>query len=421
MRRKNIVLAVLAVVVVVLTQRPSARASSELVLYNFDGTSGSAPQAGLIWDAAGHLYGTTGGGGSHNSGTVFELTRGSNGEWTEQMLYSFTGSVDGWQPLAGLIFDSAGNLYGTTSLGGSAGEGGDGTVFELTPGSDGQWTETVLHSFSGTDGNFPVARLVFDKAGNLYGTTESGGGGGCELGCGVVFELLRGTEARDQWTEKVLYTFDGEDGWGPLAGLVLDRAGNLYGTTAGTVIGDKKGTVFELSPSGNGAWTHRVLHRFGEGTDGAEPYAGVIFDATGNLYTTTYYGGIYGFGAVVEVTPGTLAGTVLHSFNNDGVDGRYPEAGLIFDDKGNLYGTTAYGGTGPGCTGQFGICGIVFELTPGVDGQWTEIVLHSFLPYGFDGVGPCADLIFDHAGNLYGTTVAGGTKQPAGTVFEVTP
>jgi uncharacterized repeat protein (TIGR03803 family) len=414
MRSVYIMAPVLAVLFVVLTQSSARAASQEQVVLSFDGTDGSAPNAGLVSDAAGNLYGTTLGGGANHSGTVFELLRGDNGEWTEQLLYSFNGGTDGWQPLAGLVFDAAGDLYGTTSLGGSA---GDGTVFELTPGPNGEWTETVLHSFSGPDGNYPMAGVIFDAAGNLYGTTQTGGTAACE--CGVVFELS--PEANGQWTETVLYNFDGKDGWSPLAGLTLDNAGNLYGTTAGTVLKDRKGTLFELTPSGHGEWFHTVLHNFGEGADGAEPHAGLVFDTAGNLYTTTYYGGIYGYGAVVEVTPGAVADRVLYSFNGNGEDGRYPEAALIFDGKGNLYGTTAYGGTGLGCSNEFALCGIVFELTPGTNRQWTEQVLHNFLPNNFDGVGPLDSLTLDAAGNLYGTTLAGGAHQPDGTVFEVTP
>jgi uncharacterized repeat protein (TIGR03803 family) len=201
------------------------------------------------------------------------------------------------------------------------------------------------------------------------------------------------------------------------------KVGNLYGTTPGGGAYNG-GTVFKLRQGGNGKWTHKVLHSFGKGTDGRKPFAGLIFDAEGNLYGTTELGGVYGYGAVIELTQGKSGkwtSKVLHSFNNNGTDGRYPLYGsLIFDKIGNLYGTTAYGGSGSGCTGEFGLCGIVFELTPSAHGKWTEKVLHSFVGNGSDGVGPYAGVILDTAGNLYGTTTAGGANDD-GTVFEIIP
>jgi uncharacterized repeat protein (TIGR03803 family) len=422
------VMATLAVMATVLAASPSTWApSKERVLHSFKGTDGGGLPGGVIFDSAGNLYGTTqAGSGTHIDGTVFELIPGAKGGWTEKVLHTFH-SKDGWQPLTGLVLDTAGNLYGTTSLGGSAGEGGDGTVFELTSGGNGRWTEKVLHSFSGTDGIYPAAGLIFDTAGNLYGTTKLGGAGSaCQGGCGVVFELSPGAD--DKWTEKVLHSFKGTDGRLPAAGLIFDQSGNLYGTTqlggTATACQDGCGVVFELSPGVNGKWTEKVLHSF-KGTDGSDPEAGLIFDGVGNLYGTTLDGGTYGYGAVIEMMPQadrSWTVKVLHSFNNDGKDGRYPQAVLIFDSAGNLYGTTAYGGTGTGCSGQFALCGTVFELTPGGKGRWTEKILHSFVGNGKDGVGPEAGLILDVTGNLYSTTAAGGAGLGLyGTVFEVAP
>ena len=291
--------------------------------------------------------------------------------WHEKVLHSFNGT-DGWSPEAGLIFDAAGNLYGTTEYGGTGGNCGAygcGTVFELTPNGSGGWTETVLYSFCPqtgcTDGANPAAGLIFDAAGNLYGTTEYAGA----YNSGTVFELT--PNGSGGWTETVLYSFCSQanctDGYGPLAGLIFDASGNLYGTTRdGGAYG--YGTVFELTPTGGGAWTERVLHGFGKGTDGAGPsyYGKLIFDAAGNLYGMTLSGGAYGFGTAFELTPTAGGGwteQVLYSFNNNGADGISPFAGLTFDAAGNLYGTTWEGGI-YSCGGAGSACGTVFELSP---------------------------------------------------------
>ncbi len=335
-------------------QRPATGGIwTEKVLHTFGhGTDGAAPYAGLIFDAAGNLYSTTWQGGTYDYGTVFELTPTGGGGWTENVLHSFNhNGTDGYSPIPGLIFDAAGNLFGTTSAGGSYNCGlyVCGTVFELTSGG----TETVLHSFNGTGGAFPIAGLIFDAAGNLYSTTEYGG----DYDYGTVFELTSGG------AETVLHSFNnnGTDGYEPSAGLIFDAAGNLYGTTSeGGLYG--YGTVFELTPTGGGSWTEHVLHSFNNnGTDGYEPSAGLIFDAAGNLYGTTSEGGTYcepdGCGAVFELSLGRggWTETVLYSFSG-GTDGAVPWAGLIFDAAGNLYGTTAEGGTYA--------YGTVFQLTP---------------------------------------------------------
>ncbi len=402
-------LAIFAATLFVMSTWAAAQVQ-EKVLYNFAGTDGTGPMAGLIMDAAGNLYGTTDKGGTYDYGTVFELMPASGGGWTETVLHSFNNDgVDGAYPQAGLIFDAAGNLYGTTHSGGP--HNADcfhdcGTVFELTPAAGGTWTEKVLHNFSSTrtDGAFPASGLIFDGAGNLYGTTIFGGASGA--GNGTAFELT--PTAGGGWTEKVLYSF-GPDGTYPQAGLVFDTAGNLYGTTPqGGAYG--WGTVFELTPAAGGGWTEQVLHSFSDYSDGSIPYAGLIIDGAGNLYSTTSGGGTYYAGTVFEMTPTAGGGwtkQVLYSFG-PGTDGEGPYAGLIFDGAGNLYGTTTGGGT-------YG-SGAVFELTPAAGGGWTEQVLHSF--NGTDGVDPVAGLISDAAGNLYGTTQFGGSNNN-GTVFEI--
>ena len=391
---------------------PSGGSGSESVVYNFAGGSDpKLPYAGLIFDKAGNLYGTTEFGGTNNQGTVFEITPTSSG-WTETVLYNFTGSTDGGQPYASLIFDSAGNLYGTTNFGGSSScSMGCGTVFKLTPGSGG-WTESVLYAFTGgSDGRESYARLRFDAAGNLYGTTLLGGniGSVCSEGCGTVFKLTPGSSG---WTESVLYAFQGAgDGASPYDGLALDAAGNLYGT-AYTGGASADGVVFKLSPGSSG-WTESVLHTFKGAADGEYPYGDLILDATGNLYGTAYQGG-EGYGVVFELmkTKGRWAEKMLRRFSNT-LAGN-PVAGLVIDAAGNLYGTTMLGANETSCGGG---CGSLFKLSPVSGGGWTYKMVHVF-GQGTDGYHPTGDLILDSAGNLYGTTQAGGA-QGSGMVFEI--
>jgi len=403
------ILAVFAVLLLVTSTR--AVAQQETVLYSFTGTTdGSTPHAGLIFDAVGNLYGTTSQGGAYGFGTAFELTPTAGGSWTETVLHNFNNNgIDGSYPLCCLIFDSSGNLYGTTWQGGAYGYG---TVFELTPSAGGSWTETLLHSFKDADGSTPGAGLIFDSVGNLYGTTLGGGG----YRSGTVFELT--PTVGGGWTEKVLYNFKQKgkrDGARPNA-LIFDASGNLYGTTA---VGGAYnfGTAFELTPRTGGNWTERLLHSFQHSPkDGDDPEAGLIFDASGNLYRTTGAGGKYSssVGTVFELSPiagGGWTEKVLHNFLNHGNDGTEIEAGLTFDAAGNLYGTANSGGA-------YGF-GTAFELTPTAGGSWTETVLHSFGDNGTDGTNPGdGDLIFDAVGNLYGTTVYGGAYG-WGTVFEI--
>jgi len=386
---------------------PASAASSEQVLYSFCSTSGCGdgdqPTAGMIFDKLGNLYGTTTKGGFYGHGTVFELIP-NNGTWTEKVLHSFNANgKDGYFPASVLIFDAAGNLYGTTVHGGSSTTcyDGCGTVFELTPGTNGKWTEKILHEFNGTDGDLPDSSLILDAAGNLYGTTFAGGA----TNYGLVFEL---TLSNGKWTQKVLHEFNGKGGSVPDAGLVLDAAGNLYGTTSAGGASNY-GLVFQLALS-NGKWTEQVLHEF-NGTSGSVPRAGVILDGKGNLYGTTASGGTHISGIVFQLIPknGTWTAKVLHNFGS-GSDGSFPSADLVRDQSANLYGTTASGGTY--------VSGTLFELIPN-NGQWTETVLHSF-GNGNDGSFPSSRVILDSAGNLYGTTESGGAHG-GGAVFEVTP
>jgi uncharacterized repeat protein (TIGR03803 family) len=447
MRSKNrslVLTAVLAMfVMTTFVAGTRAAAQTENVLFSFTGSGehGSSPVGGLIFDAAGNLYGTTmvGGAGvcgSEGCGTAFELMSTVGGGWTQKVLHSFhDDGKDGWYPVTSLIFDAAGNLYGTTENGGSHAAG---TVFELTLTASGGWTEKLLHNFGlGTDGAAPEAALIFDAAGNLYGTTASGG---THLS-GTVFELS--PTASGGWTEKLLHSFAGypKDGSDPVASLIFDAAGNLYGTTAAggkysvCPDGASCGTVFEMTPTADGGWTEKVLYDFKDTLDGNTPGGSLIFDAAGNLFGTTEIGGNitscngiagYGCGTVFELTPsadGKWTEMVLHDFGS-GTDGFYPGNSRLIFDAGNLYGTTTSGGIFSHSGGT------VFEMTPTAGGGWTESLLHSFGD-GTDGSYPDGGLIFDSLGNLYGTTFhggggvctgySGGPVVGCGAVFEIAP
>src|ERR1022692_3429503 len=357
-----------------------AQTPSETVLHAFGSVpKGAYPYAGLIRDSAGNLYGTTYQGGKANAGVVY----GVDAAGQEKVLYSFTGLADGGNPYGGVVPDSAGNLYGTTSAGGTSGYG---VVFKL----DKAGQETVLYAFTGgADGGYSYAGVIRDSAGNLYGTTSSGG----TAGYGGVFELNAGGQ------ETVLYSFTGgADGGYSYAGVIRGSAGNLYGTTsAGGTSG--YGVVFKLDKAGQ----ETVLYAFTGGADGGYSYAGVIPDSAGNLYGTTSAGGTSGYGVVFKLSTGGQE-TVLYSFTG-GADGGYPSAGVIRDSAGNLYGTASYGGTAD--------VGVVYK----VDAAGQETVLYTFPP-PHDGASPTAGVVRDSAGNLYGTTGAGGA-QNAGVVYKL--
>jgi uncharacterized repeat protein (TIGR03803 family) len=391
----------------------AAWGQTETVLYSFCAETGCAdgkfPVAGVIFDKNGNLYGTTSSGGAYGQGAIFEITP----DGSETVLYSFCPINcigDGSGPQAPLVFDQKGDLYGTTVNGGVKGVG---VIFKLDPGGN----ETVLYNFCMrqkenicTDGAGPYAGLVLDNNGNLYGTTTYGGASGvsgCSAGCGVVFKVT------PKGKETVLHAFclrNGcADGAFPYAGLTLDQNGNLYGTTDQG--GHKgRGTVFKVTPSGK----EFVLYSFCRQTnctDGAGP-AGVVLDRKGNLYGTTEDGGTNGGGTAFEVTPKGNE-TVLYNFCAQGsncTDGLSPYAGVILDPKGNLYGTTYAGGDYAE--------GTIFKITP----KRRETVLYSFCQNSpcLDGQNPLAGLILDSEGNLYGTTPSGGSAG-SGVVFEFTP
>jgi uncharacterized repeat protein (TIGR03803 family) len=418
-------MAVAILLIVTASQRMEAQ--TFITLHGFRGPDGAAPTAGLTMDAAGNLYGTTYYGGSAGYGMVFKLVHtGSN--WIEQPLYSFPSyqsGNDGAEPYAGVTIGPDGNLYGTTTRGG--GSAAHGTVFKLSPPASVcksalcPWTETILYRFSGgSDGNSPSGSVVFGSGGNLYGTTEVGGDSSCGSGegCGVVFKLTR---LGSGWTETVLHAFSGSpDGINPVSSLVFDQAGNLYGTTnnGGLELSCNPygcGTVFQLTPSSSG-WIETILYAFGEG-DGALPQGGLVLDSSGNLYGTTAYGPV-GDGTVFELTPsgGQWTYTLLYSLMSEqsGIQG--PLGTLTMDAAGKLYGTTFQGGDVGGTCG-YG-CGTVFKLVPSA-GAWVYSLLYEFTG-GNDGAIPYDGVILDRNSNLYGTTSAAGAGGH-GVVFEITP
>jgi uncharacterized repeat protein (TIGR03803 family) len=397
-RKRNsgtMALATLPVLFALLIAVRPTEAQTETVLYNFcsqqNCSDGAAPSSRLTADGAGNLYGSTQYGGL-GYGTVFELSPNGNGGWNETVLYSFTGGSDGAYPLSYVIFDSGGNLYGTAIDGGT---NGYGAVFELSP-SGTSWTETVLYSFcsqpSCADGANPLNGLIMDAAGNLYGTTNG------SVAEGTVFEL---SLSHGTWREQVIYSVGVDN----IPGLAMDAAGNIYGTSTSA--------LFELSPNGHGGWTSTVLHTFaGSPKDGSFPEGAPALDQAGNIYGATYSGGVKNNGTVYEVKHGKKQWKekVLHSLKGGKRDGANPYSGVVLDAAGNTYGTTPAGGKSN--------AGTVYELVAPVGkGRYTEKLLWNFS--GPDGYSPFDSLILDNAGNLYG--VAGGGSTGAGVVFEVTP
>jgi uncharacterized repeat protein (TIGR03803 family) len=394
-----------AILLAVVTN-PAAQAQTFTVLHSFTGSpkDGKISTAGLARDASGNLYGTTQQDGAYGGGTVFKLSTKSK----ETILHNFRGK-DGLSPWGGVVLAS-GNLYGTTHDGGAHSKG---VVFKLNRAGK----ETVLYSFAGgADGGNPsYSNLVVDETGNVYGTTVQGGNSGCPggKGCGVVFKVDRAGK------ETVLYTFSGgADGALPFGTLVRDAVGNLYGTTEEGGA-NNYGTVFKLDTTG----AETVLYSFGggpNGPDGAYPIAGLVRDAAGNLYGTTGAGGAGGIGTVFNVDK-TGEESVLYAFRAG--SGGIPLYGsLVRDAAGSLYGTTLYGGSGEWCVPLEG-CGVVFK----VDKTGKEMVLHEFTGHA-DGAYPYGGLIRDAAGNLYGTNTAGGdsgkcrtVKGGCGVMFKITP
>jgi uncharacterized repeat protein (TIGR03803 family) len=396
----------------ILMLATSSQAGSQFrVLHSFHcDPNGCGPTGGLVFDTAGKLYGTTGGGGDAEA-TIFRLSPTSDGRWSYSLLYTLTIS-QGSAVEPSLTLDSAGNLYGTSINGGAH---DFGSVFELSPDPTTSefWTLTVLHSFDPfvNDGSAPWDKVILDKLGDVFGTTRDMGANGG----GIVFRLTPGT--RGKWTESILHDFPAtaHDGGQSYAELIEDGTGNLYGTTSGGGTRNGDGTVFELTRTASG-WKETLLHSF-QGPDGSAPITGLVFDAKGNLYGTTQEGGAHSEGTVFQLTPlgdGRWTHTILYDFP-DFQNGAGPVSTLAFDKAGNLYGTAA-GGIET-CSGG---CGVVYKLAPGSKDKWTYSVLHRFTDKG-DGAEPNGAVIFDKTGkHLYGTAIFGGTYNQ-GVVYEITP
>jgi uncharacterized repeat protein (TIGR03803 family) len=426
-----------ALAVALVMSMPSARAGVAPVLtslYSFQGTpDGANPEADLIIDSNGNIYGTTIGGGAYGWGAVYQLTP-NGGSWTETVLYSFTGGADGANPTSILSISSTGLIYGTAFGGGSVGYG---TIFQLTPPilPGGTWTETVVHNFgvSGLDGINPQTKLLISATGDLYGTTYAGG----LTGLGVVFQFSIATGQ-----ERILYAFNGgTDGAHPQSGLIDDQGRKFYGTTyQGGAPG--YGTVFQLTLGTGGVWNEKVLYGFTGGADGGIPNPGMFLDRSGSgvLYGSTFWGGNInnclesgypsGCGVVFSLTPPTTAGqpwteAVLYAFTGTVPDGAHPYPNLIFGVGGTIYGTTISGGTREdNCfVGSYRGCGTIYRLSPPVgtqDGAWTSQILHVFR--NSDGGGPYG-MIRGPVGSgvFYGATTLGGSSPSFGTVFQFKP
>jgi uncharacterized repeat protein (TIGR03803 family) len=374
-----------------------AAAQTETVIYNFCsllGTcdDGASPLSLLTFDGAGNLYGTTNnaGGKYGSNGNVFELSPNGSGGWIETTLHTFANQPDGAHPeFSPVIFDNAGNLYGTTADGGA---NGTGTVFELSP-TGGNWNETILYNFTdGADGGYPWSGVIIDKSGNLYGATAEGGSGNF----GTVFEL---SPSAGSWAERVIYNFASKSYYEP-SGLTMDADGNIFGA-AGLF-------VFELSPNASGGWNPTIIHTF-PGDNSAIDGTPVI-DNHGNIFGTIRpesQKGPVGNGGVYRLAQEN--GGWRMQFLQLWTDGQGPEAGVVLDGKGNIYGTTD--GNGPDGDGT------VFALIPVKDKGYEQVVLWNF--DGTDGNEPLGALTLDSAGNLFGTTVSGGSIG-FGTVFEIT-
>ena len=406
-----------------------AGAQTFTVINTFNGTNGAHSMAAMIFDQAGNLYGTTSAGGL-GKGVVFELSPNGSGGWTENVIYEFGSRThDGATPYSPLIFDANGNLYGTTELGGTSSQG---TVFELSPVAGGGWTETILHNFGSvtSDGHHPIAGLLMDDNGNLFGTTYLGGSSnsctmqGKPSSCGTVYELS--PAAGGTWTYSIIHDFSTtNDGYFPVAGLAIGPDGGLYGEGSdGYEYG--KGVLFELIPGANNTWTYKRVHPWGNvhdgRPDGGYPYSTLIFDSLGNMFGTSNVGGTHGD-----------LGTVFRFFQNskgwdeenlhgfgNAPEGSYPESALIIDSQGYLYGTTNQGGPN-------GV-GTVYVLVELANYNYGYNLLHNFTG-GADGASPTGSLVMDSQGNLYGTAPYGGStatcktgaSKGCGVVYEITP
>ncbi len=383
------------------------KASTTEVIYSFaGGGDGEYCDTDVAIDATGNLYGTSVLGGQFGGGTVWQLSPVGGG-WVHTVLYNFTGGADGGEPYKGVTLDAAGNLYGTAVTGGAGScEGGCGVAYKLTK-SGNTWTQSVIHAFTGgTDGSGPGSRVAVDARGNVYGMTPTGGANGL----GVVYEVQ--SRSNGDWKLRVLHTFTGgSDGSSGSAGKLVLRGGHIFGVaTTGGSFGS--GTVFELRPTRSGEWDLKTLYSFQGAPDGVFPYGALLFDAAGNIYGTTYYGGPDGLGTVYRLSRnggGQWRETVLYSFQ-PGNDGNSSISNLVADAAGNLYGTTSEGGLGSGT---------IFHLMPAQNGTYTESIAHSFQGTP-DGAFPYAGMVGDGGGIFYGATVHGGADGD-GAIYRFIP
>jgi uncharacterized repeat protein (TIGR03803 family) len=399
---------------------PVAHGWRESVLYTFTGNDDGGNPGPIISDGAGNFYGTTAAGGSNREcescGTIFELSPNAGGNWTENVIHSFNGR-DGEDPQGALFLDQSGNLTGNTYTGGS---NFWGTVFRLTPEANGKWSETVLWNFTGgVDGAKPYFGVTVGSGGQVIGTATLGGG---VNGNGTIFELTPGSGGF--WKETTLNNFPDGSGSNPQSAPILDSAGNLYGTnSSGGANG--AGSLYQLVSAGNGRWQENIIYNFPAGAEFTLNPSHLVFDSAGNIYGETEYGGARGFGTIFELSPdgGSWVEKDVYTFAG-GADGAYPQGGLIFDKAGSLYGTTQTGGTSPSC-GRAG-CGTVFKLSAS-DGGWNKTTLYQFLGGTTDAEDPVDALVFDSNGNLYGTALGGGVDGGnncgigCGSVFELSP
>jgi len=384
----------------------AATATTTDVIFSCEEDGGEYADTDLETDSAGNIYGTTVLGGDFGSGTVFQLSPTPTG-WVHTVLYSFTSGADGGEPYKGVTVDREGNLYGTAVTGGSGScEGGCGVAYKLT-NSGGTWTQTVIHAFTGgDDGSGPGARVTLDPSGNVYGMAPTGGA----FGLGTIYKIHQ--EHNGTWNLTVIHAFTGgADGASGSAGRMILRHGHLYGAvTAGGTYGS--GVVFELSARGDRALNFRTIYSFRGQPDGSFPYGALLFDGVGNIYGTTYYGGANGIGAVYQLSPraiGEWDENVLYSFQ-EGSDGNSPISNLVADGVGNLYGTTSEGGLGRGT---------IFKLSLAGSGKWIETVVHAFEGPP-DGGFAYNGMVVDAFGNFYGATVHGGDNDD-GAVYKFTP
>lgn len=404
----------IALVVTFLSFTMSAQAATYSVVRNFNQTAGGEiPYGQLLMDPQGNLYGAASAGGPGNSGTIFQLSPNGSGGWNYTTLYQCGTTNECTVPMGSLVMDQSGDLYGVTYF---------GNVFELSPNGSGMWTATLVHAFNGgVDGNAP-SPLTLDAAGNLYGANATGG----TNNLGYIFEL---SPTIGGWSLIHLHDFSGSDGaesintaGQQIAALIQDADGNLYGTTAaggsGTTCQGGCGVVFKLQNQ-SGTWNETVLHSF-TGNDGAAPDAALLLDATGMLYGTTTSGGSNGKGVLFRMQQSSASWRmqILHNFTGIHLDGAYPNAALTMDDAGNLFGATLAGGANlQGCqvmsdTG----CGTVFELSPNSTGGWKMTILHAFS--GRKDGGFPEGIVRDRNGNLFGGAEAGGAGFE-GLVFKI--